>query len=276
LAGNSTTAQLKIQPPDLFNGKKKEKVAMWLFQVEQNFRAVNEFRDDRRVAYAASLLRKNAEVWWKDVVSQSESLGVDESICSWKEFKERITDAFKETNEEMKAREKLSSLVQRGSVADYKSLFITLTLDIPGLPEHEKKVQFHRGLKSQIKYLISINTKGNPYSYTLKEMMDVAENLDDTIFEEQKAERKASKESNGYVGKKKAGSASHRGGNPSNGLSGPTPMDIESVYHPPKLTPKEREKCRREGLCFACRQKGHTSANCPQYPKQDIPNGDRQ
>jgi hypothetical protein len=144
------------------------------------------------------------------------------------------------------------------------------------LSEHEKKVQFHRGLKSQIKYLISINTKGNPYSYTLKEMMNVAENLDDIIFEEQKAERKAGKESNGYGGKKKSGSSYHRGGNPSDGLSGPTPMDIGSVDHPPKLTPTEREKCRKEGLCFACRKKGHTSTNCPQYPKKDTPNGNRQ
>ncbi|KAF5346290.1 hypothetical protein D9758_011494 [Tetrapyrgos nigripes] len=34
----------------------------------------------------------------------------------------------------------------------------------------------------------------------------------------------------------------------------------------PKLTPKERDRLRKLGACFACRQPGHMSNECPTFP----------
>ncbi|KAF5354395.1 hypothetical protein D9758_010802 [Tetrapyrgos nigripes] len=34
----------------------------------------------------------------------------------------------------------------------------------------------------------------------------------------------------------------------------------------PKLTPEERDRLRKLGACFACRQLGHMSNECPMFP----------
>ncbi|KAF5364819.1 hypothetical protein D9758_009315 [Tetrapyrgos nigripes] len=36
--------------------------------------------------------------------------------------------------------------------------------------------------------------------------------------------------------------------------------------YPPKLTPQERDKLRKEGRCFRCRGQGHIGNDCPTFP----------
>ena len=45
---------------------------------------------------------------------------------------------------------------------------------------------------------------------------------------------------------------------------GPVPMDVDTATIPfQKLTDADREKFKKEGHCFCCREKGHMSRNCP-------------
>ncbi|KAF5370292.1 hypothetical protein D9758_006976 [Tetrapyrgos nigripes] len=44
---------------------------------------------------------------------------------------------------------------------------------------------------------------------------------------------------------------------------------------PPKLTPDERDRLRKAGACFACRQTGHMSNECPTFPKTSSQNTSR-
>ena len=49
---------------------------------------------------------------------------------------------------------------------------------------------------------------------------------------------------------------------------GPAPMELDAIT---KLTPAERERLRKMGGCFRCRQSGHLARNCPlpnrQHPR---------
>jgi hypothetical protein len=62
--------------------------------------------------------------------------------------------------------------------------------------------------------------------------------------------------------------------NSSNGSSSKdlNAMDMDSAdVHPKKLNPEEREKLRKSGSCFRCRQKGHMVNQCTAYPKNPTP-----
>jgi Zinc knuckle len=47
------------------------------------------------------------------------------------------------------------------------------------------------------------------------------------------------------------------------------PMELNATATVQKLTPEEREKCMREGLCLRCRAKGHMARECPKTLKQN-------
>jgi hypothetical protein len=51
----------------------------------------------------------------------------------------------------------------------------------------------------------------------------------------------------------------------------PVPMDVNATTIPfQKLTDTDREKYRKEGRCFRCREKGHMARNCPKNDKASV------
>ena len=47
----------------------------------------------------------------------------------------------------------------------------------------------------------------------------------------------------------------------------PNAMDVD-VVRVRKLTPEERKRCIKKGLCFRCRKPGHLSGECPSFPNK--------
>ena len=44
-------------------------------------------------------------------------------------------------------------------------------------------------------------------------------------------------------------------------------MDVDAIKIS-KLTPEERKRCQKQGLCFRCRKSGHLSNACPTFPSE--------
>ncbi|KAF5364640.1 hypothetical protein D9758_005594 [Tetrapyrgos nigripes] len=57
-----------------------------------------------------------------------------------------------------------------------------------------------------------------------------------------------------------------------NAFQNNTPGASSNTKYPPKLTNEEREKMKKEGRCFGCRKKGHTTWNCPMFPRSTTTN----
>jgi hypothetical protein len=50
---------------------------------------------------------------------------------------------------------------------------------------------------------------------------------------------------------------------------GPVAMELNATVAVQKLTPEEREKCMKEGLCLRCREKRHIARECPKNAKRN-------
>lgn len=240
---------IRLKEPDTFSGGYKENVDRWLFEVEQYLRAANEHDDKRRVPIAAALLRGNALAWWEIIVNGNEKQGIDESLCSWSEFKANLTKAFRTVNREDHARDQLSKIQQKSSVSEYLVRFNAVILDIPGMSSDEKYNRFFEGLKPHLRQELVI--KGKPKDY--EDLVCEAERIDTVLFETS-GRRNSSFKSNSKDKDKSKDST--------------TPMELGTMNSnntkpkfSGKLTPELRKLLEDERRCRYCRE-----VKCPGYP----------
>ena len=127
-------------------------------------------------------------------------------------------------------------------------------LEIPHIDEYERFDRYVRGLKDRIHQEIEIREID-----TVEEAMRVADRFDTIVYMSSSSSRPAS-------------SPSHFRRDPhprqDRESSGPTPMDLDTIDKS-KPSFKERERLRRENVCFNCRKPGHYAAKCPDKDKKD-------
>ena len=240
----------KIQKPRNFCGKGS--VTSWTTQMT-NY--VREEADEDALAIAVSYLDGAAHEWWI-VFSQSIE---GRSISTWEGMKAALIRRFDTLNKRKIARDKLASLKQVKDVATFNEDFLRVILDIPNISMGEQLDRYTRGLKPYIWREMCTND----YNDIIRAMRD-AERIE--------AAHGRAKYIRNYVAHEslvpntvqlpmlsEADLGRIAEGEESNA---PDPMDIGNMKLK-KLTPVEREQCRREGRCFRCRQKGHNAINCP-------------
>ncbi len=210
----------------------------WIFQMEQYFSICNVNSSKYQAKYGAACLKDNVAVWWRNLLQGTQ-------IEEWKEFKEALIQQFKPVNSSKIARDKLARLKQNKSVQEYIFAFRAIILEIEDIAESEKLDRFVRGLKERTRQEVELRDP-----QTLDEAARIAERFDTITYnvaanfrQSIKFEEKDDK--------------------------GVRPMELDFVDRKP-LTNEEREKLRRFGGCFYCRERGHMANNCPKKRQRKL------
>lgn len=243
---------MKAPTPDTFHGFPTENVDEWIFSVELYYAAQAEMPEDlRKVAFATTLLRKNALAWWRNHMTANPA-----NAASWDNFCTGLRQQFRAHDFAKAARDKLATLRQTKSVATYNYHYNSLIAYIHDMSDGEKLHTYLRGLKPYVRMHVELN---EPWS--LDNAMKLADRVDHiayTASNDRRADRPRDTRSN------QRNNHSH----------GPTPMELgfmgrDNGNNQPrgKLSDGERKRLINSGGCFYCRQDGHFSTNCPNRPK---------
>ena len=184
---------------------------------------------------AVSYLEDSAHEWF--IVRQKTD---GDSITTWPALKDALVRRFETLNKEKIARDKLAKWKQKKDVATFNQDFLRIVLDIPNISIEEQIDRYTRGLK--------------PYIWKELCTKDY-EALNDAMRDAERVES-----AHRRLGAPPPRSHGKESGNGT--PTGTTPMDIGNIQLK-KLTPAEKEQCRKEGKCFRCRQKGHLANKCP-------------
>ena len=186
---------------------------------------------------AVSYLQGSAHEWWLGYQQTDEG----RQVTTWPQLQQALIGRFEILNKIKIAQGKLARWRQIKDVPAYNEDFQKILLDIPNITMEEQLDRYARGLKSYI--WKELCTK--EYN-SLGELMEDAERVE-------MAHRRFGRTT------PKIG-PSEKPGPPK--ITKPVPMDIGNIQLE-KLTPVERDQCRKEGRCFRCREKGHMANKCP-------------
>jgi hypothetical protein len=232
-------SNIKLPPLDKYGGSKNEDLLAWLFQVNEQCTILQIEEDETRIVFAGTALTQNAKTWYR-------AMRLEGNVKTWDDFQISLKAHFYPVDPVKQARDQLHPLVQTGSVRDYTATFRHLIAIIGTMSEDEKLDRYIRGLKTRTRHDVELK---EPDSFDeacrLAEMIDVS---NDRAF---------------------GGFSSARAYPPPPPApnQGPEPMDLNAVSDPQEkprapVTSEEKERRRREGLCFYCGSDKHKLDGC--------------
>lgn len=182
------------------------------------------------IPFASTFMKDNAALWWR---SFSKSMTGQEQ--TWEEFVTALTRQYVPVNNTINAYDRLRRF-QRTSVQQYSHEFRALMLELPDMDPTTRLNYYTQGLKEHIRPLVAIQQPT-----TIEEAEAVAERIDSVTFR----------------------STTRNTRNPYRSPGGTAPMELDAIGRR-TLTDRDRERLRREGKCFYCREGKHMAKDCPE------------
>ena len=255
---DGTRLSVKVEKPENYDGDKVKDLDTWLFQVREHLE-LSTVPAGAYVAYAASLLRGNAAMWWR------EACEAHRRPATWEDFCRALHDQFRPEDYGRRGRDKLATMRQyaRESVADFVYRFRATCLKVPDLSEAEKMDRFVCALVQEIRLQVELRGPAN-----FHEAAQFAERADAVITRVagHNAQKAAPQKTKWGYSQRLPVPIKASGESSAHGSGGPEPMELGTASRR-SLTRAEYEKLRAEKACFVCCKPGHLARNCPMKKK---------
>ena len=232
----ATASHVRPPKPSVFRGAHKEpRISEWAHQAQQFLLSAGLADTLQGVFHITNYLGDEAAIWWR-LYYQRVERGEAAAPVTWWMLKELMLGVFTEVNRDTMVRERFARLAQKTTVARYNAEFQAIILELPDIPDQQQVFHYLRGLKSQVQ----LHTRTHKPQSLMHAMM-IADEADMAIYTSQRG--------------KPAVEHVRGSGSRSNG---PVPMQTGAV----SLSPDEKARCQRDGLCFTCKKPGHSAREC--------------
>lgn len=213
--------------------------------------------DHDKCIYLSSYLKHGSpKSWYYGILASKQHLTYD-----FEAFISDFRSHFGDSNLSGNALRKLKELKQTGSCAGYASRSRELH-DHLSLDDFSKIDYFYAGLKGTVKDLLITINRSTVFDEFVDQCIEIDNRVHDREVEkryENSSHRPASERKN----RPRATPAPPAAPQPSVASSSQVvPMEIDAVRRGP-VTPDEKARRRREGLCYYCGQGKHLIDDCP-------------
>ncbi|RVW70653.1 Retrovirus-related Pol polyprotein from transposon 17.6 [Vitis vinifera] len=233
--GSSFDDFKKLGPPYFSGATDPTEAEAWILKMEKFF-GVIDCSEEQKASYAAFMLDKEADHWWR----MTRRLFEDQGPITWRQFREAF---YKKYFPDSVRRQKVGEFIrlEQGdmTMAQYEAKFTELSRFSPQLiaTEEEKALKFQDGLKPYLKNKISILKLG-VYSKVVDRAL-IVEKDNEELHQYREQQRKRNRSDGAHDGACPICGKKH-GGRP----------------------------CYREtGACFGCGKQGHLIRDCPENRK---------
>ncbi|RVW41427.1 Retrovirus-related Pol polyprotein from transposon 17.6 [Vitis vinifera] len=230
----------------------------WILKMEKFF-GVIDCSEEQKASYAAFMLDKEADHWWR----MTRRLLEDQGSITWRQFREAF---YKKYFPDSVRRQKVGEFIrlEQGdmTVAQYEAKFTKLSRFSPQLiaTEEEKALKFQDGLKPYLKNKISILKLG-VYSEVVDRAL-IAEKDNEELHQYREQQRKRNRSDGAHGNQAQRRSTSGRNQN-----KGKAAQNLDGAC--PTCGKKHGGRpCYREtGAFFGCGKQGHLIRDCPENRK---------
>jgi hypothetical protein len=257
MAAITPKGEIKVKTPETFDGR-PENTKRWLGSI-QRYLDMNSHvysDNDKKILFALSYLQEGtAESWVEDFTEEATKIGTSgqsKGYGSFTDFKTAFLSSFGPANVAAAAMQDLTKLRQStcDSLTDYVAEF-KLLAGRAGITHIETfRYLFLGGLNDGLKRAILSDDIPQSNTDLVKKALAKQAN-----FEELKNLRNLYGGGGGGSKKQNPRRARYQSSHD------PNAMEVD------RLSPEEREDCRKQGLCFKCRQRGHMANDQKFHPR---------
>lgn len=235
-----------------FKGEPDELI-LWIFAVEEDFRALRRETDDEQVTYAISLLQDAALAWFYGLCKDRRR------PATWEAFTEAARTQFLSAADQGRLRQQLFELRQTGDFAAYVAAFWRVYLRTDGLDAASAVYAFVQGLTVRARAEV---IRGNPADvHAAVRLAQTWEDAQSRVTYTRPAPVAPGGFKPRWVPPTTSPAPSR---NPAPPAIDAHAIQANPLTPRPKLTPELRAELSRLGACFKCRQVGHMAQDCPE------------